>query len=237
MTLGSSAVHQVSAQARIIDRAYVLRGIVAQAMREARRARAGCFSLGGSPAFQRERARLRDADESATIGQSYSLQRPPIIRVDLLGRQIGLAAACSSWRSDDVHGTVVVAVITMRMMKTAVDEIVDVVAVRYSLMPAIGAVYMAGLMAAAVGRTLIRIFGADFDLMFVYVVAVRMMQVTIVEIVHVVTMLDCGVTATRAMLMFMVSMMRLIAGAHAYLLVCWPTPSLHSQGRFPAHRA
>ncbi|MBU9230384.1 hypothetical protein KTD22_27545 [Burkholderia multivorans] len=121
----------------------------------------------------------------------------------------------------------------MRMMKTAVDEIVDVVAVRYSLMPAIGAVYMAGLMAAAVGRTLIRIFGADFDLMFVYVVAVRMMQVTIVEIVHVVTMLDCRVTATRAMLMFMVSMMRLIAGAHAYLLVCWPTPGLHSQGRFP----
>ncbi|MCA7957573.1 hypothetical protein LGM14_08645 [Burkholderia multivorans] len=72
MTLGSSVVHQVSAQARIIDRAYVLRGIAAQAMREARRAGAGCFSLGGSPAFQRERSRLRDADESATIGQSYS---------------------------------------------------------------------------------------------------------------------------------------------------------------------
>ncbi|MBU9386785.1 hypothetical protein [Burkholderia multivorans] len=51
MTLGSSAVHQVSAQARIIDRAYVLRGIVAQAMREARRARAGCSRWEGRLRF------------------------------------------------------------------------------------------------------------------------------------------------------------------------------------------
>ncbi|MBU9612817.1 hypothetical protein KTE96_13855 [Burkholderia multivorans] len=109
MTLGSSAGRQVSAQARIIDRAYVLRGIVAQAMREARRARAGCFSLGGSAAFQRERARLRDADESATIGQSYSLQRPadhsrrsaPVVRSALPPRALAGAQTTSTepWSS------------------------------------------------------------------------------------------------------------------------------------------
>lgn len=40
----------------------------------------------------------------------------------------------------------------------------------------------------------------------------------IVQIVNVVAVLDCGVSAARAMLMVMVSMMRFVAWAHACLL-------------------
>ncbi|WP_196479917.1 hypothetical protein [Burkholderia pseudomultivorans] len=120
--------------------------------------------------------------------------------------------------SGEVHRTMVVAVIAMRVMKAPVDQIIDMIAVRYGFMPAARTVYMARLMVAAARRTLIRIFRADFDPVLVDMIAVRMMQMAVVEIVDVVAMLDCRVAASRTMLMFMLGVMRLIAGAHTYLL-------------------
>ena len=108
--------------------------------------------------------------------------------------------------------------IAMRVMKTAVDQVVDVIAVRYLLVPTAGAVDVARLMAAATRRALVGIVSTDLDLVFVDVIAMRMMQMAIVQIVYVVAVLDCGVSAARAMLMVMVSMMRFVAWAHACLL-------------------
>ncbi|KWF18251.1 hypothetical protein WT56_30435 [Burkholderia pseudomultivorans] len=112
----------------------------------------------------------------------------------------------------------VVAVVAMRVMKAAVDQIIDVIAMRNGFMPAARPVHMARLMVAAVRRTPVRIFRADFDLVFVYVIAVRMVQVAVMEIVDVVAMLDCRMATSRTMLMFMLGVMTLIAGAHRYLL-------------------
>ncbi|KWF36867.1 hypothetical protein WL88_01400 [Burkholderia diffusa] len=139
-------------------------------------------------------------------------------------------------RSGELYRAVVITVVAMRVMKAAVDQIIDVIAVRYSLVPATRAVHMTRLMVTAVRRTFVRIFRADLDLMFVDMIAVRMVQVAIMEIVYVVAMLDCGVTAVRAMLMVMVSMMGFVAGAHAYLL-CSRDRAKASNGRlFTIHR-
>ncbi|KVK90912.1 hypothetical protein WS93_35200 [Burkholderia cepacia] len=112
----------------------------------------------------------------------------------------------------------VITVVAMRVMKAAVDQIIDVIAVRYGLVSAPRTVHMTRLMVTAVRRTFVRIFRADLDLVFIDMIAVRVMQVAIMEIIYMVAMLDCGVTAVRAMLVVMVSMMGFVAGAHAYLL-------------------
>ncbi|WP_174902454.1 hypothetical protein [Burkholderia pseudomultivorans] len=120
--------------------------------------------------------------------------------------------------SGELHRAMIVAVVAMRVMKAAVDQIIDVIAMRNGFMPAARTVHMARLMIAAVRRTPVRIFRADFDLVFVYVIAVRMVQVAVVEIVDVVAMLDRRMATSRTMLMFMLGVMTLIAGAHTYLL-------------------
>ncbi|MDS0790572.1 hypothetical protein NUV26_00290 [Burkholderia pseudomultivorans] len=62
-----------------------------------------------------------------------------------------------------------------------------------------------------------RVMKAPVD-QIIDMIAVRMMQMAVVEIVDVVAMPDCRVAASRTMLMFMLGVMRLIAGAHTYLL-------------------
>ncbi len=65
--------------------------------------------------------------------------------------------------------------IVMRVVKTAVDQVVDVIAMRYLLVPAAGAVDVARFMAAATRRALVRIVCTDLDLVFVDMIAMRMM--------------------------------------------------------------
>jgi hypothetical protein len=66
--------------------------------------------------------------------------------------------------------------IAVRMMQVAVDEVVDVIAVRYRFVPASRRVHMPRFMAAAVvvRRTTVRIFCADLEPMLVYVITMRM---------------------------------------------------------------
>jgi hypothetical protein len=102
---------------------------------------------------------------------------------------------------------VVIAVVAVRVVKTAIDQVIDMIAMRHGLVSAARAVHVARFMAGAPCRTLIRIFCADLDLVFVYMVAVWVMQMTIVQIVYVIPMPYCGVSAARAMLMVMVGVM------------------------------
>ncbi|KVM81402.1 hypothetical protein WJ60_26180 [Burkholderia ubonensis] len=112
----------------------------------------------------------------------------------------------------------VVAMIAMRVMEAAVDEIIDMVAMRYRFVPASRPVDVTRVVAAAALRALIRIPCADFERVFVDMVAVRMVQMAIVQVIDVVAMPDCGMTAARTVLMLMLGMMRFVARAHAYLL-------------------
>ncbi|MGU7772067.1 hypothetical protein ACV229_18085 [Burkholderia sp. MR1-5-21] len=100
----------------------------------------------------------------------------------------------------------------------SVDQIIDVIAMRHSFVPATRPVDMAGFMAGAARRALVRVPCADLDPVFVDVIPVRMVQMTIMQIVDVIAMHDGGVAAARAMLMIVLRMMGFVARAHAYLL-------------------
>jgi hypothetical protein len=65
---------------------------------------------------------------------------------------------------------------------------------------------------------LVRIYRTDLDLVFVYMIAMRTVQMTVVQVVYVAAMLNCGVSAAWAMLMLMVGVMRFVACTPA----CWP---------------
>jgi hypothetical protein len=123
-------------------------------------------------------------------------------------------------RSREVNWAMVVAVIAVRMVQVAVDEIVDVVPMRHCVVTARRAVDVARLVAAAARRTLVRIFGAHFEPVLVYMIAVHMMQMTVVQIVDVIVVLDCRMPTVRTVLMVVVGVMRFVAGgAHAVLLI------------------
>lgn len=119
-------------------------------------------------------------------------------------------------RLGEFDRAVVVAMISVGMVQVAVDKIVDVVAMWHGLVTASGAMNVAGRVSTAVvaWRALVRISHADFEPVLVYVVAMRMVQVPIVEIIDVIAMLDSGVAAVCAMLMIVRGVMRFVAGAH-----------------------
>jgi hypothetical protein len=111
----------------------------------------------------------------------------------------------------DGYGTVVVAVCAVRMVQMAVDEIVDMVAVRNSGMPAVGSMHVAVRVAAAfmVGCARARIGTADRQLMlFDLSVGQGMMQMSIVQIVDVTLMLDGRMTAIGPVLVRVILMHR-----------------------------
>jgi len=111
----------------------------------------------------------------------------------------------------------VVAVIAVRMVQMPGDEVVDVIAVRHGLVPATGPVYVCVLMAAAVmpGRALVRILRADRDPVLVDMAAMRMVQVAIVQVIDMALVQDRRVAAMCAVLVVVVGVVGLIAGAHA----------------------
>jgi hypothetical protein len=93
----------------------------------------------------------------------------------------------------------IVAMVAMRMVQAAIDEVIDVVAVRHRLVAAAGTVlvaFAADFRGAANG-----VVGSDRDDVLVDVIAVREFEVTVVEIVDVVAMADRHMAAVRAMLM------------------------------------
>ena len=58
------------------------------------------------------------------------------------------------------------------------------------------------------------ICGVDRDDMFVYVILVHMVEMAVMEIIHVAVMANCGVPATRPVLVSVVGMVFLGACSH-----------------------
>ena len=79
----------------------------------------------------------------------------------------------------------VVAVIAVRVVKMVGDAIVDVVAVRHRLVAAVRTVHMARLMSTAtmVGSAAIGVLARYLDHMLVDMILVRVVEVTVVQIV------------------------------------------------------
>jgi hypothetical protein len=97
---------------------------------------------------------------------------------------------------------VVVAVIVVGVVQVVGDQVVDMVAVRHRLMAASGAMGMPGLMLAAGmlrGAVLgVRLTG--FDHVLVHVIPVRVMQVPVVQVVHMSVVAHGGVATVRTVL-------------------------------------
>lgn len=92
----------------------------------------------------------------------------------------------------------VVAVTAVRVMEMPVNQIVDVIAMRYRFMPASGAMLMGRVVpgTSMVGRAACRVCAAHFDHMLIDVIAMRLVEMTVVQVVDMIAVLDCNVSAT-----------------------------------------
>jgi hypothetical protein len=88
---------------------------------------------------------------------------------------------------------VVVAVVAVRVVQPAIDEVIDVVAVRHLLVAALLVLAGAGDGGAGGG-----VGGVDLDLALVVVFAVLVVQVAVVDVIDVAVVLDAGVSTVFA---------------------------------------
>ena len=113
----------------------------------------------------------------------------------------------------------VVAMVAMRMMQVSIDQIIDVIAMRHGFVSAARPMHVSGVMprAAVLRRAGIGIGRGHLDHMLVDMIAMGMMQMAVMEVVHVTAMLHGRVPATGAMDMRMVGMRRVLAVGHVAL--------------------
>lgn len=109
-----------------------------------------------------------------------------------------MLSACGSDRRERA---VVVAVAVVRMVEMPVHQVVGVIAVGHGLVTAARAVLVTGLVRAAVviGRTALGIRFVDRDRVLVHVVSMGMMQVAVVQVVHMIAVLDGHMAAPGPM--------------------------------------
>jgi hypothetical protein len=101
--------------------------------------------------------------------------------------------------------------ITVRMVQLAVYKIVDMVTMRHRF---VSAIWTVGVRAMDLRRAVHRICAIDPDDMFVDVILVHVVEMAIVQIVHVAVMANRRVSACRAMLVSMIGMVFLGAVGH-----------------------
>jgi hypothetical protein len=111
---------------------------------------------------------------------------------------------------------VVVAVVAMRVVQVAVDQIVDVIAVRHRLMSATGPMLVSRLMAfaAVLGRAAVGIGCRHFDHVLVDMVCVWVMQMPIVQVIDMITVAHGGMAAVLAVRMCVIGVVRFLARRH-----------------------
>ena len=99
---------------------------------------------------------------------------------------------------------VIVAVSVMRMMQLSANQVVHMVAMRNGRMTTVGAMNMLPVMAFRSKRAFVRVGVADGNNVFINVVAVRMVQMAVVEIIHVPVVHDGDMPAIFAVDMGMI---------------------------------
>lgn len=102
---------------------------------------------------------------------------------------------------DDFQLAVIVAVTAVRVVQMAIHQVIDMIAMRYRLVPAVRTVSVRLLMgrATVVRRAFLRIRRGYFNLMVVHMIAVSVMQVAIVKIIGVAVVFHGNVPAVWAM--------------------------------------
>ena len=93
----------------------------------------------------------------------------------------------------------VVAVFSVRMVQVSVHQIVGVIPMKYSLVPTIGTMHVAGVVRSTlvVGRAAI-LMAWTVQFVFVDMISMHVVQMTVVKIIRVAIVTDSGVAAIRA---------------------------------------
>jgi hypothetical protein len=121
--------------------------------------------------------------------------------------------------SGQLNAAVIVAMAAVRMMQMSCDEVIHMVAVRHRFVPAIRAVCVVSRVACA--RVLRGacgwISGTHRHRVFIHVIAVRLVQMAIMQVVHVVAVLDARVAASGSVSV-RVSFVNLMFVCHIWLL-------------------
>jgi len=108
----------------------------------------------------------------------------------------------------------VITMVAMRVMQVTVYQIINVIAMRDGFVPAARAVdVIGGVCAARVLRGAnLRVGGGNGDDVLVHVVAMRMVQMPVVQIINMAVVAHRGMAAVRAVLMRVVGMLGKGAG-------------------------
>jgi hypothetical protein len=107
---------------------------------------------------------------------------------------------------------VIVAMVAVWMVQASVNEIVDVISVRHSLVTAPRAVLMRRLVSACpvFGCAAVGIVSGDLQDVLLYAVAFHVLQVPVLKIVNVIFVSNRGVSAARSMFVRAIGVSRLV---------------------------
>jgi hypothetical protein len=151
-----------------------------------------------------------------TSGCGLKVKRPGSVFLRQIGflteNSPGQTRFASAFRLDAVREKlanhlkrpVIVTVSVVWMMQSAINQIINVIAVRNGCVAAVGAMNVLLVVAFRTERAFVGIRGTDGDGVFVHVVAVRMMQMAVMKIIHVPIVHDGDVSAIFAMDMRMI---------------------------------
>jgi len=112
---------------------------------------------------------------------------------------------------------VIIAMVTVRMVKVAIDQVIDVIPVWHGFVPASGSVNVAGFVPAAVvirGAS-VRVLLTDFESMLIHVTGMWVMQMAVMEKIDMPVVPYRSMAAVLAMPVVMVGMVRQFTSAHA----------------------
>lgn len=112
---------------------------------------------------------------------------------------------------------VVVAMTAVWMVQVATHEVIDVVAVRHPFMAATKAVDVSSFVTRGRRGATVGSSGADFDNVFIDMIAVRMMQMPFVQVIDVTVMFHDRVAAAGAVVMIVMRMNFVIAHNNSFL--------------------
>ena len=101
---------------------------------------------------------------------------------------------------------VVVTMTAVWMVQVGIHEVIDMVVVRYRFMAAIGAVNVSGLVTRGRRSAAVGVSGADFDNVLIDVIAVRVMQMPVVQVIDMPVVFHSRVTAAGAVMMIVMRM-------------------------------
>jgi hypothetical protein len=100
----------------------------------------------------------------------------------------------------DLHRAVIVDMVAMRVLKAPIDNVIDVIAMRDRFVAATGSMHVTGRDRGAVlGRAAIGIALADLYDVFVVLLSVRMLQMSLGQVIDVTIVANCGVATAGPM--------------------------------------